>query len=245
MKGEPAVIASLFVAILGGIVFAVAYAVRAPIGAQGFGVFLAAAGLCAAFGIWGLALLAPEERVEQRKSFAQGRHLELPVLGRPLLVRLLASAIGLLGIAALFPIRSLGPAPGDTLFKTKWRRGLRVVREDGRPIKRGDLNVDSIITAFPDGSVGDAASQIVLVRLPPGTQMLAPGKSEWAPEGYAGFSKVCTHAGCPVALYRAAEHQLMCPCHQSLFDVTSGAQVISGPADRALPQLPLHFDDDR
>jgi ubiquinol-cytochrome c reductase iron-sulfur subunit len=103
-------------------------------------------------------------------------------------------------------------------------------------VRTEDLNVGSVVTVFPEGAEGDAASQTVLIRLPDGL-----GQSV---DGYVAFSKVCTHAGCPVALYRAAQHQLMCPCHQSVFDVVNGGNVLAGPADHALPQLPIEIGAD-
>ncbi|HVL53730.1 MAG TPA: Rieske (2Fe-2S) protein, partial [Vitreimonas sp.] len=61
---------------------------------------------------------------------------------------------------------------------------------------------------------------------------------------FIAYSKICTHAGCPVGLYRAGQHTLICPCHQSEFDVLAGAVPISGPAARALPQLPIRLEGD-
>ena len=64
------------------------------------------------------------------------------------------------------------------------------------------------------------------------------------PEGLLAFSKVCTHAGCPVGLYDVDTRTLLCPCHQSAFDVLRGAVPISGPAAWPLPQLPLKVTGD-
>ena len=50
--------------------------------------------------------------------------------------------------------------------------------------------------------------------------------------------------GCPVALYEQQTHHLLCPCHQSTFDVADGAKVVFGPAKRPLPQLPIAVDDE-
>jgi ubiquinol-cytochrome c reductase iron-sulfur subunit len=36
----------------------------------------------------------------------------------------------------------------------------------------------------------------------------------------------------------------LCPCHQSAFDVLQGAVPTSGPAARALPQLPISVATD-
>jgi ubiquinol-cytochrome c reductase iron-sulfur subunit len=166
--------------------------------------------------------------------------------------RFFAGTVGLVALSALFPLRSLfsRSASPQLLSATSWRKGLRLVREDGAPVHASDLEIDSIITAFPEGFTGPNFSNqmtndaIVVVRVPKAELALPVGRENWAPQGLLAFSKVCTHAGCPVALYRAAARQLFCPCHQSTFDVVRGAGVVFGPADRALPQLPLGITRD-
>lgn len=239
MKNERPVAAALALSILGSVTFAVAYATHAGNAYIGLGLAAAAGGLCAAFAAWEYWLLPHDLHVQARHELADEPvsvdeldctlERERRQLSRPLLVRLLVAAFGAMGVALLFPIRSLGPAPGDALFKTKWKPGSRVVRDDGTPVRFDDLNVDAVVTAFPEGAVDDAASQVMLIRLP---------------SGYVAYSKVCTHAGCPVALYRAAARQLLCPCHQSLFDVVDNGRVLAGPAGRPLPKLPIAFGDD-
>ena len=140
---------------------------------------------------------------------------------------------------AIFPIRSLGRAPGASLFRTEWRKGSRVVDVDGNVVTRSTLEVDSFTTVFPEHAVGSADSQAVLIRVPLGALKLPPDRLAEAPEGYVAYSKICTHAGCALGLYLAAVQQLRCPCHQSTFDVLDGARPIFGPATRSLPQLPL------
>ena len=100
------------------------------------------------------------------------------------------------------------------------------------------------MTAFPEGYVGSADAQTVLIRVAPELLQLPPDRVIWAPDGYVAYSKLCTHAGCPVGLYRATEHQLLCPCHQSTFNVLDGAEVVFGPAGRPLPQLPIQLQGD-
>jgi ubiquinol-cytochrome c reductase iron-sulfur subunit len=97
---------------------------------------------------------------------------------------------------------------------------------------------------FPEDAVGSADSQTLLIRVPPDLLRLDPARVGWAPEGYVAYSKICTHAGCPVGLYRATERKLICPCHQSTFDVLTGATPVFGPAARALPQLPIQLQPD-
>ncbi|MGH9179825.1 MAG: Rieske 2Fe-2S domain-containing protein [Acidimicrobiales bacterium] len=163
---------------------------------------------------------------------------------RPFLSKMLVGTMGALGLAALFPIRSLGPNPGRDLFRTDWRAGSRLVTEEGRLVRLGELEVGSVLTVFPEGHVGSADSQTLLIRAQDDDMVTRPGREAWAPEGHVAYSKVCTHAGCPVGLYQVATKELLCPCHQSLFDVIDGARPVFGPATRSLPQLALEVDDE-
>jgi ubiquinol-cytochrome c reductase iron-sulfur subunit len=163
---------------------------------------------------------------------------------RKLLVGGLVGALGALGVALLFPIRSLGPNPGSSLLRTPWRRGTRAITEKGRAVKASDVPLGGLVTVFPDGHPNSADGQVVLVRVRPERLRLPPERADWAPDGLVAYSKVCTHAGCPVGLYEASTAQLLCPCHQSAFDVLDGAQPVFGPAARALPQLPIAIDDE-
>jgi ubiquinol-cytochrome c reductase iron-sulfur subunit len=163
---------------------------------------------------------------------------------RRFLLRMFGAAAGALGLAALFPIASLGPRPRNSFFVTRWRKGSRVVDERGNPVNAGDLEVGGVITVFPEGAVGSADSQTLLIRVSDEAVTTRPGRETWAPEGYVAYSKVCTHAGCPVGLYQQAIKRLLCPCHQSTFEVLTGATPVFGPATRSLPQLPLMTDSD-
>jgi ubiquinol-cytochrome c reductase iron-sulfur subunit len=161
---------------------------------------------------------------------------------RRFLGRLLAVSLGAFGVAAVFPIRSLGTRPGRALFHTSWRKGSRAVTDAGQPIRPADLPVDGVLTVFPEGAVGTEDSQTLLIRLPAGDYRPLPGREGWAPDDVVAFSKICTHAGCPVGLYRADSKELYCPCHQSVFEVLDGAKPAAGPATMPLPQLPLDVD---
>jgi quinol---cytochrome c reductase iron-sulfur subunit len=163
---------------------------------------------------------------------------------RGFLVKMLGVAAGALGLAALFPIRSLGPDPGRSLFRTKWRRGSLVVDEQGEPVGVATLEVGGVLTVFPDGFLEREDSQTILIRADDREIVTRKGREDWAPEGYVAYSKVCTHAGCPVGLYQQDVKRLLCPCHQSTFDVLDGARPVFGPATRSLPQLPLMVDND-
>lgn len=163
---------------------------------------------------------------------------------RRLLIGALLSAFAGLGAALAVPVLSLGPAPGGEQFSTSWKPGKRLVRADGTPVHADDLAIDSLETVFPEGATGAADSQALLIRVPPDALHLEPARAGGAPDGFVCYSKICTHAGCPVGLYRATERQLICPCHQSTFDVPSGATPVFGPAGRPLPQLPIRREAD-
>jgi len=163
---------------------------------------------------------------------------------RRLLTTALLGAGAAIAAAAAFPIRSLGPNPGRSLLETPWRGGKRAVNEDGRPIRPHDVPLGGLVTVFPEGHAGSADGQTVLVRVGPRERRRAKGPRSWMPDGLIALSKVCTHAGCPVGLYQASTHQLLCPCHQSAFDVLDGGRPVFGPAAAPLPQLPLEIDAD-
>lgn len=184
----------------------------------------------------------PAQSAAAVRSFERG---EQEVQRRSFLGKALAAALGALGLAALFPIRSLGSAPGTSLEVTPWAEGIRAVTIDGEPVRPEDLEIGGVLTVFPDGHLDAADAQTLLIHLPPGVyRPVASGREGWAPEDFVAFSKVCTHAGCPVGLYQPADRRLFCPCHQSIFDVLDAAAPIAGPATRPLPQLPLEIDAD-
>jgi ubiquinol-cytochrome c reductase iron-sulfur subunit len=164
-----------------------------------------------------------------------------PIERRRIIATAFAGALALLGAAAVFPIRSLGTRPGRQLDHTSWRRGSRAVTDSGRPLRVDDLDLNSVVTVFPEGHEDAADSQTLLIRLPAGAT--PPGPREWSTSGVVAFSKVCVHAGCPVGLYQAETQELFCPCHQSTFSVLDGARPTFGPATRPLPQLPIGVDD--
>jgi ubiquinol-cytochrome c reductase iron-sulfur subunit len=157
---------------------------------------------------------------------------------RTLLIRALIGALGGLGAALAIPVFSLGPAPGRSLFETTWRAGAKLLPASGEPGAL-DLPVDGVLTVFPDGDSSDPNAATLLIRVAPELLELPDGRDSWAPDGFIAYSKICTNAGCPVGLYRAAQHTLICPCHQSEFDVLRGAVPINGPAARPLPQLEI------
>ena len=166
---------------------------------------------------------------------------------RKFLGGLLGGSMAIVGAASIWPLlRSLGPLPKGTLFHTDWRTGTYAVDQSGRRIHKNDLAVGSIVTVFPEGKQntdnGQAVDQTVLIRISNENYTTQKGRETWGPHGYVAYSKLCTHLGCPVGLYEQQLQLLVCPCHQSMFDVTNGAIPNFGPAPRALPQLPLYID---
>ncbi len=166
------------------------------------------------------------------------------VTRRRLIIGGLSGSVGALFVALLFPIRSLGPSPGDSLSRTPWRAGLRAVTDDGVPVRAADIALGGLVTVFPEGHPGSSDGQTVLVRVDPRRLRLPASRRSWAPEGLVAYSKVCTHAGCPVGLFEARRATLLCPCHQSTFAVLTGGDPLIGPAARALPQLPIMIDSE-
>jgi ubiquinol-cytochrome c reductase iron-sulfur subunit len=220
---------------------------------EGILLALALGGLGSGVVAW-TALVDPGERTETRTppeadETPAGTDDEPPlenivITRRTMLVRFAVGAGGTLAAALAIPTLSLGPTPGDSLYRTKWTEGARVVDANNRPIRPEDLQLEGVLTVFPEGEVGSEDSQTQLLRVDERLLQLPDDRLEWAPQGCVGYSKICTHAGCPVGLYRAEAHQLLCPCHQSTFDVLHGAKPVFGPAVRSLPQLPLGIDDE-
>ena len=223
------------------------------------GVLLATTlgGIGAGIIVWARAFMPNDEVTEDRHPVESPEEdvaaftadFERGTLGlkrRRLLTGLAGAAFASLAGALLFPIRSLGPRPGRDLKRTAFRDGpMRVVTEDGRPVRPDDLPVDGVLTVWPEGHVGASDAPTLLIHTRP-TQELRLGSEQvgWVVDGIVAYSKLCTHTGCPVGLYQAEEALLLCLCHQSTFDVLRGAKPIFGPAARSLPQLPLDVDDE-
>jgi ubiquinol-cytochrome c reductase iron-sulfur subunit len=161
---------------------------------------------------------------------------------------LMAAAVGAMLIAPLGGLLK-NPNSGNPLGTTLWADGVRLVRSDGTPIRPGDQEPGSLATVFPavPGGNHSADSPLMLIRLRP-EQMdhLRPrrGQEQFGYGDYVAYSKICTHAGCPVSLYEQETSKILCPCPQSQFDVTQGAKPVFGPATRSLPQLPITVDDE-
>ncbi len=192
---------------------------------------------------------------EDRAAFVEAAKEGAAAAGigrRPVIKRTLGLALGLVGISPILLLRDLGPLPEDELEKTNWAAGVRLVTDPGdRPIKPSDLEVGGVAQvqpAFPAGKKRKlediAKDSVLLIRVRPDEFNLDPERLSWTHEGIIAFSKICSHMGCAVALYEQTTKHLLCPCHQSTFDVTRAAKVIFGPAARPLPQLQIGVDNE-
>jgi ubiquinol-cytochrome c reductase iron-sulfur subunit len=189
---------------------------------------------------------AEQQQIAQLVSESGSR-----ITRRRLLVGAAGGAAGALGLAGLTPVLSLGPL-WDTasLEASPWYRGRRLVDVNGDAMLASDIEEETFYTAFAQGADRqEIASLLVAVRMNPAVLKLPPGRAAWAPYGILAYSRICTHAGCAIELYRKPRFPvvepkpaLVCPCHYSTFDPATGATVIFGPAGRPLPQLPLMVD---
>jgi len=146
-------------------------------------------------------------------------------------------------------------------WATQDRTYQRVVRDVvGTPIKVGDLGVGDLVNAepevllatFEDGQpvvegtqllVDKAKAAVILLRMLP-SEIVSQQTANWSVQGIVCYSKICTHVGCPISLNERTTHNLLCPCHQSTFDLADAGKVLFGPAARPLPQLPLTVDEE-
>jgi ubiquinol-cytochrome c reductase iron-sulfur subunit len=262
-RAERRVAVCFGLSVVAGLGLTLVYVLGGQPQAEGGLLFLALGFLGLGLVLWGKELLpndpvtAPRGSHESSSGDREGVEEAFTrdqdgIFRRTFLLKMLLLAGGSLGVAALFPIASLGPTPGRALKHTSWAKGKRLVQENGTPVRPSDVGVDNILTVFPEGTGDDpqiqSDSQVVLINLGSAKQAVRKGRATWAVGGLVAYSKICTHAGCPVGLYQAqgsarSAHHLLCPCHQSTFDVLDGCRPVFGPAARSLPQLPLALDD--
>jgi len=190
------------------------------------------------------------ERVTTGATLVQGFH-NSGLARRKLITRSAVFMGGGIGLMLLAPIGGFikNPNKGDPLGTTSWGDGVRLLRDDGTPVRPGDQEPGSLETVFPEVPGGnresDAATMLIRLR-PQQLEEARPrdGQEDFGYGDYVAYSKICTHAGCPVSLYEQETSRILCPCHQSQFDVTQGAKPVFGPATRSLPQLPITVDDE-
>jgi ubiquinol-cytochrome c reductase iron-sulfur subunit len=197
----------------------------------------------------------PDEARAQAIAIIKTADAESGFTRRKLIRRSLYGALAVFPIPALVIFGDLGPQVGDTLKHTIWKKGVRLVRdshEGGTPIKASEVTLGSVFHVVPENlkDIEDhgeklnqkAKAAVLLVRVEPSELKEDPAKASWSYDGIVAYSKICTHVGCPVALYEQHTHHLLCPCHQSTFDLADHCKVIFGPAARPLPQLAIEVD---
>lgn len=242
------------VAMAGGVEFLLAFwsgANNTQLLGASLSVFLGGMGVTSV--LWARCLMNHKEAVEPRhplrsspvaeqaaaKAFCEGMH---DVRRRRLLAWMGFVGTGLFGTMALSMLRSLGMSPDKSLYSRIWEGGQRLVTQDGKPVSLNSLESGSTVTVYPEDQIGVERAQTVLIRVREELLRMPAERAGWVPNGYVAYSRVCTHAGCPVGEFEAEQSVLLCPCHQSTFDVLRAAAPTGGPAARPLPQLPLYAD---
>ncbi|MGM7778657.1 cytochrome bc1 complex Rieske iron-sulfur subunit [Arthrobacter sp. KNU-44] len=233
----------------------------------GLGTAFAMLGIGTGIVHWAKALMPDHEVSEERHAIRteEDRQAavrivediveETGIKRRPLIRNTLLGAVALAPLPALAVFGDLGPRPDNTLAHTMWApqdgKLKRLTRDpDGTPIKASDVTIGSAFHVIPEGLNelqegklnAKAKAVVLLMRLNPDDLTISKGRETWSYNGIVAYSKICTHVGCPVALYEQQTHHLLCPCHQSTFDLTKECKVIFGPASRPLPQLPIAVD---
>jgi len=187
---------------------------------------------------------------------------EVGVKRRPLLTGALLLSVAPLGAvagAAVVGGMIKNPHKDELMFHTGWDpeqndgKPVRLVREDSSPIRPEDVSVGGQLTVYPgipEGTTNehaDSPTLLIHLREEDARRTEANAKpvnkgSQWG--NFVAHSKICSHAGCPASLFEQQTNRLLCPCHQSQFNITDNARPIFGPASRSLAQLPLDVDDE-
>jgi ubiquinol-cytochrome c reductase iron-sulfur subunit len=213
---------------------------------------------------WARTLMADEEFAQERHPIEAPPEVKQQVLadfqqgakesqlGRRKLIRTtMFGALALFPLSAVVLFRDLGPLPEDKLRHTLWDKGKLIINQNtNEPLRPEDVAVGSLTFAVPEGLEEDdenfqeeiAKAALMIVRIAP-ENIKDKKELEWSHQGIVAFSKICTHVGCPISLYEQQTHHVLCPCHQSTFDLSDGARVIFGPAGHALPQLRISVND--
>ncbi|NEE01786.1 Rieske (2Fe-2S) protein [Phytoactinopolyspora halotolerans] len=218
---------------------------------------------------WARALMTSPEFAEKRKPLRSSDDVRESALasfdtgaaetgfGRRKMIRnSLLGALALLPLPAIVLLRDLGPTPGNAKEHTVWAEGVRLLTDvTFEPIRAADLEIGQLVNVMPatyeelpdhgpERINERAKSPVMLIRMLPEEINAAAGRENWHVDGIVAYSKICTHVGCPISLYERTTHHMLCPCHQSTFDLANNGEVIFGPATRALPQLPIAVDSE-
>ena len=221
---------------------------------------------------WGRQLMDDHEMVDHRHGAASTeedveyvlRELEAGtdesrIRRRKVLGYSLVGALGALALPLIVSFADLGPKPtkrvrAATIETTIWKQGVRLVHDvTYEPIKASEIVIGQLVNAQPENLqdfegtqylVEKAKASIIIVRMDPNSIKIPESRRDWQVGGILSYSKICTHVGCPISLWEQQTHHLLCPCHQSTFDLGDSGVVVFGPAARALPQLPITIDAD-
>ncbi|WP_408609322.1 cytochrome bc1 complex Rieske iron-sulfur subunit [Auraticoccus cholistanensis] len=221
---------------------------------------------------WARLLMSDEEMTEERHSAASSAETRAAAIDivyqgleesqlqrRKLIGRSLLGALGILVVPAVVTLADLGPWPtrsvrAQTIERTIWGPGVRLVNDiTYKPIRAADLEIGQLVNAEPENLqelhghevlVEKAKAAIIVVRMDPNSIKIPESRSSWHVNGILCYSKICTHVGCPISLWEQQTHHLLCPCHQSTFDLGNSGVVVFGPAGRSLPQLPISTDEE-
>jgi len=192
---------------------------------------------------------------------------------RSLVKRTAGAAAGVMGLGlVVLPLGGMLKNPfkdtssKDSLWHTGWQPSvpgekvyLRRNTGDAAEvalIRPEDLDAGGFETVFPfresergneealSAALHRSDNPVMLIRLRPDQNVVKrSGQENFNFGDYYAYSKICTHLGCPTSLYEQQTGRLLCPCHQSQFDVFEYAKPVFGPAARALPQLPIEVDE--
>jgi ubiquinol-cytochrome c reductase iron-sulfur subunit len=203
--------------------------------------------------------VANYERGKEESGFARYKIIRRTLIG----------ALALFPIPLIVLLRDLwitpaGETPAKLLSTTMWTDGMVIIPDIGYEagkegtaeelgIRPEDIPVGGLVSGLPieigllkaakPNLIERGKSSIILVRMDPSEIRSQQGEG-WDYNGILAFSKICTHVGCPIALYERRTHHLLCPCHQSTFDLADSGEVVFGPAARRMPQLPIGINDE-
>ncbi|MFE9257171.1 Rieske 2Fe-2S domain-containing protein [Streptomyces sp. NPDC006879] len=214
---------------------------------------------------WARTLMSDEEMADERHPIEAPPELKAKVMAdfadgvresdfprRKLLRNTMFGALSLVPLSGVVLLRDLGPLPESKLRHTMWAKGKLLINQNTlEPLRPEDVAVGSLTFVQPEGLEEDAhdfqvqiaKAALMIVRIKP-EDIKDKQELEWSHEGIVAYSKICTHVGCPISLYEQQTHHVLCPCHQSTFDLSDGARVIFGPAGHPLPQLRIGVNDE-
>ena len=203
------------------------------------------------------AASSDEVRAEVAQQFSDGVE-QSGVKRRKMILGALGGAVGISLVPAVVMFADMGPHPTkkvrqQTIEKTIWAAEIRLLNDENWiPLRAEDLEIGQLVNAQPENLLElhgvelqqqKAKAAIIVVRMDPESIKIPESRKDWHVSGILAYSKICTHVGCPISLWERQTHHLLCPCHQSTFDLSNSGVVVFGPAARSLPQLPIRVNE--